>query len=83
MKIMSTTILSLLLSGTYALASTKGGTGEELSFMATLFIGFGVMILVFQTIPAILLFSGLLKGLFSSADKKTTEALAGSSDKNS
>jgi len=82
MKTMSATILSLLLSGTYALASANGGNGEELSFMATLFIGFGILILVFQTIPAILLFSGLLKGLFSSADKKS-EALAGSGDKNS
>jgi len=80
MKTMYATIISLLISATYALASGNGGNGEGLGFMATLFIGFGILILVFQTIPAILLFTGLLKGLLSPADKK---AHAGNSGKNS
>jgi chromate transport protein ChrA len=69
MKTMYATIISLLISATYALAS-NGGNGEGLSFLATLFIGFGILILVFQTVPAILLFTGLIKGLLSPADKK-------------
>lgn len=42
-----------------------------------LFIGFGALVLVFQTIPAMILFIGMLKGLFSPADKKANDALAG------
>jgi hypothetical protein len=70
MKTTSATILSLLISATYALATETGGNSEGLGFMATLFIGFGILIIVFQTVPAILLFTGLLKGIFSPADKK-------------
>jgi hypothetical protein len=77
MKTMSAAIISLLISATYALASGAGSDGEGLGFMATLFIGFGILILVFQTIPALLLFTGLLKGLLSPADKKANESASG------
>ena len=40
-------------------ASPEGG-----SFLLTLFIGFFALIIVFQLIPAVLLFAGMLKGLF-------------------
>ena len=83
MKVMSATILSLLIAGTQALASGNGVNNEGLGFMATLFIGFGVLIILFQTIPAVLLFAGMVKGLLSSADKKAAEAIAGSTGKNS
>ncbi|OGR28428.1 MAG: hypothetical protein A2X79_01250 [Desulfuromonadaceae bacterium GWB2_53_15] len=82
MKVISATILSLLIAGTQAMASGNGGDSEGLGFMATLFIGFGVLIILFQTIPAILLFAGMVKGLLSSADKKPAEARAGISAKN-
>jgi len=78
MKVMTATILSLLIAGTQALASGNGGNGEGLGFMATLFIGFGVLIILFQTIPAVLLLTGMVKGLLSSSDKKTAEAGVGS-----
>lgn len=71
MKTISAIIISLLSTTTYALASGSGGNGEGLSFMATLFIGLGVLVLVFQTIPAVLLLTGLIKGLLSPADKKS------------
>jgi len=77
MKVMTATILSLLIAGTQALASGNGGNGEGLGFMATLFIGFGVLIILFQTIPAVLLLTGMVKGLLSSSDKKTAEVSAG------
>ena len=38
--------------------------GEGSSFLLTLFIGFFALIIVFQLVPAVLLFAGLLKGLF-------------------
>ena len=79
MKAISATILSLLIAGTQALASGDAGNGEGLGFMATLFIGFGVLIILFQTVPALLLLTGMVKGLLSSADKKSAEAIVGSS----
>lgn len=41
------------------------------SMLLTLFIGFFALIVVFQLVPACLLFAGILKGLFSS--KKEVE----------
>ena len=74
MKTMSAAILSLLIAGTQAMASGNGGNSEGLGFMATLFIGFGVLIILFQTVPAVILLTGMVKGLLASADKKTAEA---------
>lgn len=83
MKVISAAILSLLITGAQALASvSNGGDSEGLGFMATLFIGFGVLVILSQTIPAILLLTGMVKGLFSSADKKPSESIAGSGSKN-
>jgi hypothetical protein len=56
------------------MASGNGGNSEGLGFMATLFIGFGVLIILFQTVPAVILLTGMVKGLLASADKKTAEA---------
>ena len=43
-----------------AAADTQGG-----SLLLTLFIGFFALIVVFQLVPAVLLFVGIIKGLFS------------------
>ena len=40
-------------------ADMEGG-----SFLLTLFIGFFALIIVFQLVPAVILFVGMLKGLF-------------------
>ena len=47
-----------------------GGKGDELGLLAIFFIAFGVLIVMFQLVPGIILFFGMLKGLFSSAGKK-------------
>lgn len=73
MKTISLTVLSLLIACTQALASGNGGSGEGLGLLAILFIGFGVIVIVFQAIPAILLFTGMIKGLFTSAGRKPDE----------
>ena len=39
------------------------------SFLITLFVGFFALIVVFQLVPAILMFIGMVKGLFSSKTK--------------
>lgn len=83
MKVISATLLSLLIAVTQTLASGNGGESEGLGFMATLFIGFGVLIIMFQTVPAMLLLTGMIKGALSPADKKSAEAGTGSNGKSS
>jgi hypothetical protein len=71
MKTISTIILSLLVTVSNALAS--GGTEvESLGLMAALFIVFGVLIVLHQFIPGLMLLGGMLKGIFSSTDKKVS-----------
>jgi chromate transport protein ChrA len=74
MKTMSATIISLLITATYALASGNGSDGEGLSIMATLFIGFGCLIVMFQFVPVVIMLTGLIRGLLSPADKKLSES---------
>jgi hypothetical protein len=75
MKTVYATVLSLMITGTQALAAGGGSEGEGLSLLATFFIAFGVLIIMFQFVPGIMLFVGMLKGLFSSAEKKQHEAV--------
>ncbi len=70
MKALYTVLLTLAMTATNALATT-GGEPVELSFMTVLFMGFGAMIIVFQLIPGVILFAGMLKGVLSPADKKS------------
>lgn len=60
--ILNSLILLAGLSSTAFAAAEAGGGGS--SFLLTLFIGFFALIIVFQLVPAILLFTGMLKGLF-------------------
>jgi hypothetical protein len=38
-----------------------------------LFLGFCALVVVFQCIPAIIMFYGMIKGIFSTADKKALD----------
>lgn len=67
-------LTSLMITGSQALAASGTPEGEGLGFLAMLFIGFGVLIIVFQFIPGILLMFGMLKGVFSLGRKDTHEA---------
>jgi hypothetical protein len=49
-------------SSAFAAGSTADSGG---SLMLTLFVGFFALILVFQVVPAALMFIGMVKGLFS------------------
>lgn len=74
MKTLYATVVALLITGTQALASGGGGDGEGLSLLATFFIAFAVMVVLFQFIPGLMLFGGMLAALFKSSEKKTDEA---------
>ena len=56
--VFATTVVSPAIAA--AAPADKGG-----SLLLTLFIGFFALIVVFQLVPACLLFVGILKGLFS------------------
>jgi hypothetical protein len=59
----------LLVTMSNAVAS--GGTEVEgLGFMTTLFIAFGILIVLHQFIPGLTLLCGMLKGIFSPTAKK-------------
>lgn len=71
MKTIIATILSLLITATQVLAIGNAGNGETLGLLATFFIAFGILIILFQLLPGLMLFGGMIKGLFSSTEKKT------------
>jgi hypothetical protein len=73
MKTLSIIVLFLLVTVSYALAS--GGTEVEgLGLMTSFFIAFGVLIVLYQFIPGLMLIGRLLKEIFSSIDEKATDA---------
>lgn len=57
-------------------AFADGNTSDQEGWLWTLFIGFGALIIVFQLVPATVLFGTMLKGLFSATAKKTAMASA-------
>ncbi|MDT8419645.1 MAG: hypothetical protein RQ754_04385 [Desulfuromonadales bacterium] len=74
-KLIRNTFISLLCATTtapvaYAAASTSD---DGSSLLAVLFVGFFALIVVFQLVPAILLFVGLLKGLLFHEDTRKEE----------
>lgn len=76
MKTMLTTILAMLATTSQAIASNGAGNGEDLSMLAIGFISFGVLIVLFQFVPALLLLGGMIAGLFKAGEKKAGKDLA-------
>jgi hypothetical protein len=62
-----------MITASRALAAGGGAEGEGLSLFATFFIAFGILIVLFQFIPGIMLLVGMLKGIFSAGEKKPHE----------
>lgn len=67
-------LISILTSGATAVFASSaapeaaGGYGMLIWF----FIGFGALLLLFQTTPALMMFASLIKGLFSSDPEKAS-----------
>ena len=66
-------LIALLIFSTSAFAAVGAGSGEG-SFLLSLFIGFFSLIIVFQVVPAFLLFAGLIKGLLGHAADEVTSS---------
>jgi hypothetical protein len=81
MKVLKSTLITLLLTATQVMAYGEAGNGAGPSLLMICFMGFGAMVIVFQVFPAVMLFCGMVKGLVSSTGKRTTEGAAGNSHK--
>jgi uncharacterized protein YqgC (DUF456 family) len=71
MKVLSAALLSMMVTATQALASAGGANTEGMGLLGTFFLAFGVLIILFQFIPGVTLFAGVLKGIFSSEASKS------------
>lgn len=74
MKVLYATILSLIMTVTDALAAGGGDSAGSLGLLTIFFMGFGALIIVFQLVPALILFAGMLKALCSPAPNKKSRA---------
>lgn len=75
MRALITTIVGTLLPATVMAASTASGMAEDTSgIFVWVFLGFCAMIVVAQVIPAVLLATGMVKGIVSIAKHETAVA---------
>lgn len=77
MRAISSIATALAVTATQAMAAGGTPEGEGIGILAACFIGFGVMIIMFQFIPGIMLMVGMIKGLFSLGQKEAKETPAG------
>ncbi|MEE4254457.1 MAG: hypothetical protein V2I50_10505 [Desulfuromusa sp.] len=63
------TLIALITFSTSAFAAAGGNAGEG-SLLLSLFIGFFALIVVFQLVPATILFIGMVKGLVGKNNKE-------------
>jgi hypothetical protein len=63
------TLIALITFSSSAFAAGSNGAGEG-SLLLSLFIGFFALIVVFQLVPATLMFIGMIKGLTSKNNKE-------------
>lgn len=65
------TIIALLgACAASAFATTTGTSGEGSGPLVWFFIGFGVLAIMLQAVPAMILFVSMLRGLFSAPEKE-------------
>ena len=76
MKTLGRLIWVAVIAATPAVAST-GSRDDGWSLMTILFIGFGALIVLFQSSPGISLFGGMIKGLFTLSGQKSAQSAAG------
>jgi hypothetical protein len=73
MKAIFATAVSLMITGTQAYASIGGVSEAGLSLLATSFIAFASLIVLFQCVPGVALFICMLKGVFSPKSRHDVE----------
>jgi hypothetical protein len=68
-SILRNSLIALFTFSSAAFAAGSAGDGQS-GFLLSLFIGFFALILMFQIVPAFLLFIGLIRGLLSHDHKE-------------
>lgn len=67
MKLLAT----MLISSTSAVYAATNAQSEGAGILTYLFIGFFALIIVSQLVPAVILFAGMIKGVFANQKKAT------------
>ena len=67
MKARITTLLAIVATATAALAA-PAAPAEGLGLLTWLFLGFAALIVVFQCVPAAVLFAAMLRSVFPAAE---------------
>jgi hypothetical protein len=68
--------LILTLTSVAPAFAADGSVVKGSTFLLILFLGFAALIIVFQFIPGLVLFTTLLKSLFTRVPKKATETVS-------
>jgi hypothetical protein len=69
-------LTTLMITASQAMAAGGAPEGEGLGILAACFIGLGVMVVIFQFVPGIMLMVGMLKGILSLGRKDANETTA-------
>jgi hypothetical protein len=80
MKKLSGKVLLALAAGTTSAYAATGAEASVPGFFTIAFLSFLAAIIVIQFIPGLILFFGLLRGIFSANDKKVSAVATGNSD---
>jgi hypothetical protein len=80
MKKLSGKVLLALAAGTTSAYAATGAEASAPGFFTIAFLSFLTAIIVIQFIPGLILFFGLLRGIFSASDKKISAVATGNSD---
>jgi len=72
-SILTSTAWILVMIAGSAFADTGAGAAEN-GWLWMLFLGFGALIIAFQLVPSMILFSAMLKGIFSPAAPESAAA---------
>jgi hypothetical protein len=66
-------LLSMVIGSASAVYAASGVQGEDAGILAYFFVGFFALIIVTQLVPAMILFFGMVKGMFSSSEKTSVK----------
>lgn len=66
-------LISMVIGSASAVYAASGVQSEDAGILAYFFVGFFALIIVTQLVPAMILFFGMVKGLFSSSEKTSVK----------
>ena len=66
-------LLSMAVGSASVVYAATGAPSEGAGLLTYCFVGFFAMIIVSQLVPAMVLFAGMVKGLFSHAEKTSVK----------